>query len=270
MNTNIAKFHFDPSGYLQVAIMSGGSSGTCNFPTGVTKTSDALNTVIWGENKGRIFTLDGALYAYVAYWKGTFPVSVSNAVTVTGTVSVNVLNWPSFYNSRVYSANGTAIGAYEGTLQVQAFPAIGWGNTIAEEALDLERIRANLFQQNTHWLNADVAARILSAYAEGGIVTKPTAALIGEAGYPEAVIPMKDGINIPVKWINGGSTQAGANNDEEVELLREQVRLLSQIVAQNGQPLKIEGLGNYAKAKADEVIVARNQRGKITDTRRYY
>ena len=34
----------------------------------------------------------------------------------------------------------------------------------------------------------------LPAFAEGGIVTKPTIGLIGEAGYPEAVIPLKQGI----------------------------------------------------------------------------
>ncbi len=38
----------------------------------------------------------------------------------------------------------------------------------------------------------------IQKYAEGGIVTKPTYALIGEAGYPEAVIPMKTG-KIPVE-----------------------------------------------------------------------
>jgi len=105
--------------------------------------------------------------------------------------------------------------------------------------------------------------------AEGDLVTSPTYAMIGEAGYPEAVIPMKDGINIPVKWVNGGSTQAGAQ-EEEIELLREQNRLLAKLVTQSGQPMKIEGLGRYAKAKADEVIVSRNSRGKLSDTRRYY
>ncbi|MFK9780983.1 hypothetical protein ACJEM9_24705, partial [Escherichia coli] len=32
--------------------------------------------------------------------------------------------------------------------------------------------------------------------ADGGIVTSPTLAMIGEAGYPEAVIPLKGGATI--------------------------------------------------------------------------
>ena len=47
-------------------------------------------------------------------------------------------------------------------------------------------------------------------WAEGGIISSPTYGLVGEAGYPEAIIPMKDGMSIPVSWVNGGSTQAGA------------------------------------------------------------
>jgi len=45
-----------------------------------------------------------------------------------------------------------------------------------------------------------------SYWAEGGIVNSPTLGWIGEAGYPEAIIPMMDGTSIPVKWLNGGST----------------------------------------------------------------
>jgi hypothetical protein len=37
----------------------------------------------------------------------------------------------------------------------------------------------------------------IKKFAEGGIVTKPTIGLIGEAGYPEAVIPLKNGY-VPV------------------------------------------------------------------------
>ena len=43
--------------------------------------------------------------------------------------------------------------------------------------------------------------------ADGGVVTKPTLGLIGEAGYPEAVIPMKNGRDIPVKIDNSGMEQ---------------------------------------------------------------
>jgi hypothetical protein len=46
---------------------------------------------------------------------------------------------------------------------------------------------------------------IIRKYAEGGLITKPTMAMIGEKGTPEAVVPMKDGF-IPVsikKYLEG-------------------------------------------------------------------
>jgi hypothetical protein len=113
------------------------------------------------------------------------------------------------------------------------------------------------------------ASSVPRFYAEGGLITSPTLGLLAEAGYPEAVIPMKDGINIPVKWVNGGSTQDGAR-EEEVKLLKEQNQLLSKLVKQSGQPMEIKGLGKYSRARADDVIIARNQQGKLTDTGRYY
>ena len=38
----------------------------------------------------------------------------------------------------------------------------------------------------------------LVPFADGGIVTNATNALIGEAGYPEAIIPLKDGNGLKV------------------------------------------------------------------------
>ena len=54
----------------------------------------------------------------------------------------------------------------------------------------------------------------LKPYAEGGIVTRPTRALIGEAGYDEAVIPL-DGRGIKVDM--GGAFEALAKRLERVE-----------------------------------------------------
>lgn len=47
----------------------------------------------------------------------------------------------------------------------------------------------------------------LPGFADGGVVTKPTAALIGEGRYNEAVVPLPDGKRIPVdiKGATGGS-----------------------------------------------------------------
>ena len=93
------------------------------------------------------------------------------------------------------------------------------------------------------------------SWAQGGIVDQPTFGLVGEAGYPEAIIPMMDGYSIPVKWVNGGSNQAGAGRGEEVALLREQNDLLAQLVVQNGRPIEIGGarLDRYVDGRSDNV-----------------
>ncbi|WP_238390080.1 hypothetical protein, partial [Campylobacter fetus] len=43
----------------------------------------------------------------------------------------------------------------------------------------------------------------LKPFADGGIVTRPTAAMIGEAGYPEAVIPLQGGRGLKVDMGSG-------------------------------------------------------------------
>ncbi|OCR99016.1 hypothetical protein A9K75_08900 [Campylobacter fetus subsp. testudinum] len=43
----------------------------------------------------------------------------------------------------------------------------------------------------------------LKMFADGGIVTRPTAAMIGEAGYPEAVIPLQGGRGLKVDMGSG-------------------------------------------------------------------
>ncbi|PNW39199.1 UNVERIFIED_CONTAM: hypothetical protein BEN50_15460 [Euhalothece sp. KZN 001] len=53
-----------------------------------------------------------------------------------------------------------------------------------------------------------------SLFAEGGIVDRPTNAIIGEAGYPEAVIPMKQG-SVPVE-IDSEQIRAGDNYNIQI------------------------------------------------------
>ena len=43
------------------------------------------------------------------------------------------------------------------------------------------------------------------AFANGGMVTKPTLGLIGEGKYNEAVVPLPNGKEIPVQMMNGGA-----------------------------------------------------------------
>jgi hypothetical protein len=56
----------------------------------------------------------------------------------------------------------------------------------------LSNIRLMLQEQNKHWGSSGDGKAELTAFGQGGIVTGPTKALIGEAGYSEAVIPLKD------------------------------------------------------------------------------
>ena len=65
-----------------------------------------------------------------------------------------------------------------------------------------------------------------SKFAVGGVVNKPTKALIGEAGMPEAVIPMPDGRSIPIAMPAAANTSddtVTASMDELIDLTREMI-----------------------------------------------
>ena len=53
------------------------------------------------------------------------------------------------------------------------------------------------------------ALRPIAAFAGGGIVRRPTVAMVGEGGGPEAVIPLKGGA-VPVDLNLGGSGEGGS------------------------------------------------------------
>lgn len=105
----------------------------------------------------------------------------------------------------------------------------------------------------THWPQLWEMWNQPTSWAEGGVVNQPTLGWVGEAGYPEAVIPMMDGTNIPVKWLNGGST--GAENSEP--------KTINLTVNVGGREFKGE-----VKAWADETIRMRAERGQLHETRR--
>jgi hypothetical protein len=108
------------------------------------------------------------------------------------------------------------------------------------------------------WAGNELAAhfaRLGITFAEGGIVNSPTLGWVGEAGYPEAIIPMMDGTSIPVKWLNGGSTGRG-------DMDKRTINLTVQIAGK-----EFEG---EVKSWADDVVVMRAKRGKLNDTRRQF
>ena len=57
----------------------------------------------------------------------------------------------------------------------------------------------------------------IRAFAEGGMVSAPTLGLVGEAGYPEAVIPLKHGA-VPVD-VRGGSARSVGPVDNSIEFV---------------------------------------------------
>lgn len=98
-------------------------------------------------------------------------------------------------------------------------------------------------------------------YAEGTIATSPTLGMIGEAGYPEAVIPMKSGY-VPVR-ITGPSVGSGLNDPEIKQLLTgilaaQNKRQNVTLTLENGRTLK-----GYVQATADELDQARYEK-KVT------
>lgn len=81
-------------------------------------------------------------------------------------------------------------------------------------------------------------------WAEGTVAYGPQLGWIGEAGYPEAVIPMKDGHSIPVKWMNGGRA------DDKGETV------INLTVITDGVPKK--EVIRIAREEADEIRVYAN------------
>ncbi|GEM_PF-5138246 len=108
-------------------------------------------------------------------------------------------------------------------------------------------------EQNPSTLKSDLRLAAIAAgeptlFADGGIVTKATNAIIGEAGYPEAVIPLKDGAGLKVD-VSGVTVELRALRDEIRELkevtiavLEENQRLRSTIMqmSKNGSSLNVE------------------------------
>ncbi|KAA3684677.1 tape measure protein [Campylobacter fetus] len=63
----------------------------------------------------------------------------------------------------------------------------------------------------------------LKMFADGGIVTRPTAAMIGEAGYPEAVIPLRGGRGVKVD-MDGAFYEVVS----ELKALKEELKVIRQ------------------------------------------
>jgi phage-related minor tail protein len=76
--------------------------------------------------------------------------------------------------------------------------------------------------QTVPGINGGTSFPTASPMAEGGIVTRPTFALIGEAG-PEAVVPLRDGgmgRNVKINFEQGSVT---INSDMDAEAFAEKL-----------------------------------------------
>ena len=96
---------------------------------------------------------------------------------------------------------------------------------------------------------AELYSRFGVTWARGGIVNEPTYGLVGEAGYPEAVIPMMDGYSIPVKWLNGGSNQQNTEHPIDINLT----------IELDGKPLDIK-IKSISSHEADKIRVLAERR----------
>lgn len=76
-------------------------------------------------------------------------------------------------------------------------------------------------------------------FAQGGVVTGPTNALIGEGHYDEAVIPLG---NSPQMNEFANQIANKVNTTEQVNLLREQNQLLRQLIEHSGESVGIRDL----------------------------
>lgn len=76
----------------------------------------------------------------------------------------------------------------------------------------------------------------IPAFADGGIVTSPTMALIGEGGMNEAVVPLPDGRSIPVQFSGAGSS--AGDSERVARLIGREVGVQ---VAQAMQPFYRQG-----------------------------
>lgn len=90
------------------------------------------------------------------------------------------------------------------------------------------------------------------AMANGGVVTSPTNALIGEGRYDEAVVPLG---NSPQMRQFADSVADRVNSGEQIKLLREQNELLKQILDKSGTYLD-------GKEISDVVTKYQNRRAK--------
>lgn len=84
----------------------------------------------------------------------------------------------------------------------ETIKSIKEGSTLTEATIKNLQYALLQYQNNQSSIDKDLNQTITNpyrkAFADGGIVTQPTNALIGENGYPEAIIPLKNGKGLKI------------------------------------------------------------------------
>ncbi|HFN3250747.1 TPA: hypothetical protein ACHDL2_000972 [Campylobacter jejuni] len=84
----------------------------------------------------------------------------------------------------------------------ETIKSIKEGSTLTEATIKNLQYALLQYQNNQSSIDKDLNQTITNpyrkAFADGGIVTHPTNALIGENGYPEAIIPLKNGKGLKI------------------------------------------------------------------------
>ncbi|OQY25627.1 MAG: hypothetical protein B6244_14870 [Candidatus Cloacimonetes bacterium 4572_55] len=140
--------------------------------------------------------------------------TVTLVYTMVEEGNMDLANVADYVYKSTLSAWMMAAGDPDAQSILRTMQAIGsmWGKNNAYDLGAAVNAHGSTPTNPSTWAGAWTKHGMPSYWAEGGIINSPTYGLVGEAGYPEAIIPMKDGVNIPVKWVNGGSTQQGSTD----------------------------------------------------------
>jgi len=149
-----------------------------------------------------------------AYGGGSISNIATTATTANGALLTNQLE------KDINSIYLSTIGRSVEQAGLDAWVAKARAENLSKEQLkaQIEQTAKNITGSNnkSDWLEWS-KKRGYKAFADGGIVTRPTRALIGEAGYDEAVIPLKDGRGVKVDM--DGAIGALAVITERIEKL---------------------------------------------------
>ncbi|WP_172202025.1 tape measure protein [Campylobacter sp. RM16188] len=132
-----------------------------------------------------------------------------------------------------------------------------WRNKINSGQLPLSQLAAELIKSATaitqssnpeDWIEW-YKAKGFKPFADGGIVTRPTRALIGEAGYDEAVIPLKDGRGVKV-YMDGEFKNLTNSNARLESIITEMAKGIKELVMHIRNIMSHDGTSINTKVKS--------------------